>query len=191
VFVACRHIADSLKVSLHESGRWRLAFTESYVQSHPERLTESGDRAAVKWARPPEAQPGWTHALSVVVPVRDLWRPDPPYKMPTKVRWREPPTQGMESHFAIFFERASGLTARRPAGDVVGTFYLPNGENLWIIAADVITLAENASRYEESRANIRSVPGGGDVGNRAFVFGDRPDGARVIMDLYPASNADQ
>jgi hypothetical protein len=44
-------------------------------------------------------------------------------------------------------ERATGLTARRPGGDVVGAFYLPNRENLWIIAADVATLKENASRY--------------------------------------------
>lgn len=93
--------------------------------------------------------------------------------------------------FAIFFERASGLTARRPAGDVVGTFYLPNGENLWIIAADVATLAENASRYEGTRTRLGQVPGGADVGSRVFVFGDRPDGARVIIDLYSGAKTNE
>jgi hypothetical protein len=189
VFVACRHIATSLKVSLHASGLWRLAFTERYTTMPGALVSSDSDRAAAKWSRPSEFRPGWTHALSVVIPASDLWRPDPPLRLPNDVRWRPAPGPGMESQFAVFLERATGLTARRPMGDVMATFYLPSRENLWVIAADVQSMPENVELYERSRAKARAATGGTGVGSRSLVFGDRPDGARVVIDLYAGAGS--
>lgn len=185
VYVANRHVASQLKVSLHESGVWRLAYTAEYAATLKARGEGSEDRLQARWQRPPEARPGWTHAISVVVPVAELWKPEPPLPIPSEVTWRRAPAPGMESHFAVFFERGSGFVARRPAGEIVAISPLPNGDNLWVIAADVRSSPENLARYEQSKDSLRTIlPGARDRGSRGIIFGDRPDGARVYIDVY-------
>jgi hypothetical protein len=185
VYVANRHIGGSLKVSLHQSGLWRLAYTQEYAATLKAPGTGTDDRVQEQWTRPAEQRPGWTHAMSIIVPVADLWEPEPRLDLPPGIKWRHAPAPGMESHFALMLERASGYVDRRPAGDALAVLPLPNGENLWVIAADVISTQESLRVHEQSRANLRArVAGAWDYGSRALIFGDRPDGARVIIDLH-------
>jgi len=185
IYVANRHVAGLLKVSLHESGVWRLAFTREFAATLPSSSPGSDERVQERWSRPNPRKPGWTHAMSIVVPVADLWRPDPPLDFPADIKWRHAPGPGMESHFALMLERGSGYVDRRPGGDVIAVLPLPSGESLWIIAADVVSTPENLHVYELSRANMRAtVLGARDYGSRALVFGDRPDEARVLIDLH-------
>ena len=48
VYVACRHIAANLKVSLHQSGHWRLAYTPGYLLQSGQSGDPSVDRAQAK-----------------------------------------------------------------------------------------------------------------------------------------------
>ena len=185
IYVANRHVAGQLKISLHQSGMWRLAFTQQFAATLQATGAGSDDRVQAKWTRPAERRSGWTHAMSIVVPVTELWKPIPPLNLPLDIRWRQVPAQGMESHFAMMLERGSGYVDRRPGGDVIAVLPLPNGENLWVIAVDVKSTPQSLQLYEVSRANMRArVPGARDYGSRALVFGDRPDEARVLIDLH-------
>jgi hypothetical protein len=61
VYFGAIEALTGFKVSLHQSGVWRAAFVKSLDKD------ANIDRAAKKWARPSEAEPGITHALSVVI----------------------------------------------------------------------------------------------------------------------------
>ena len=185
IYVANQYVAGLLKVSLHESGVWRLAFTREYATALQASGASTLDRAQETWMRPAERVRGWTHAMSIVVPVADLWKPDPPIDLSPEIKWRPAPLPGMESHFLILLERGNGYVDRRPTGDVVAVMQLPNGENLWVIATDVGSSVEDLRQYELLRASMRDrAEGASDQGSRALVFGGRPDEARVLIDLY-------
>jgi hypothetical protein len=55
IYIAGRDNFHGSKVSLHKSGRWRLAQNEDAVAARPDLTPAGADRAVVKW----DAPPGW------------------------------------------------------------------------------------------------------------------------------------
>ena len=75
VYIATRQSAGIFKVSLHESGDWRLQWVGD---GHGDVwfTTRDGDepqgRIIDRWPRPPAGATGWTDALSIWVPALDV-----------------------------------------------------------------------------------------------------------------------
>jgi hypothetical protein len=69
VYIAARTLGGILKVSLHESGVWRFAFTEEHWEGQA--ATGSEDRVIERWNRPPPII-GITSAFMVVVPTSEI-----------------------------------------------------------------------------------------------------------------------
>lgn len=98
VYVAARNLAGAFKVSLHESGRWRVAFT------NPENplIPEGQDRAVYKWQRPDELAHGVTRAFEIGIPATEVAVPPEPIKHHAETLWFAPPPKGEAANFDVF-----------------------------------------------------------------------------------------
>lgn len=67
IYVAAREAAQFIKLSLHSSGKWRLAHVSTKDINDP-LSTDKDPRVIARWQRPKEFQPGWTQCLNVLVP---------------------------------------------------------------------------------------------------------------------------
>lgn len=182
VYVACRPQAKDIKVSLHESGRWRIGRTPSYARQRASAGMGPEDRAFHKWQRPREIHPGWTWALNIVVPASDLTVPKSSVVLPEDVKWHPSPGQGFESWFGVFLAHGVGFAVDRPEGRIVAVVELPSGERLGVIVSDRATRPDDEMAYSDCRAGIRAEGG---AGCRGVLYGfDLATGVRVMADLY-------
>ena len=73
IFIAARNLAGTLKMSLHESGIWRAAFTAEYAAKYlKDSIPPSKARRLEEWKRPPDIAPGVTLAFRIIIPNQDL-----------------------------------------------------------------------------------------------------------------------
>jgi hypothetical protein len=72
IYIAARPIAGVEKVSLHQTGDWRVQWV---IDREPGRrmAEQTGSRILDQWQRPPESAPGWTKGLSIWVPDGLAW----------------------------------------------------------------------------------------------------------------------
>jgi hypothetical protein len=182
VYVANRQIASILKFSLHESGIWRLAFTEQYASDRVASGEEIGDRVQHRWLRPPETQPGWTHAMSIVIPVSDLRDYGKRIDYGREISWRSAPGPGTQSVFGIFFVRSgSPRPALQLRWEPLSAFDLPNGDKLQVIVGDTAVTPRQVAEYDQWRAQVRLENG---PGYRTMLVGGTLQGSPVLVDLY-------
>ena len=67
IFVSPRNVAGVIKASLHQSGRWRFAFTSEYAKREFDHLEDPlGNRLVHQWTRPDVISPGVTLAFRVI-----------------------------------------------------------------------------------------------------------------------------
>lgn len=179
VYLGSRSTAGHLKYSFHSSGDWRLAATKQSGY-----LFE-GDRNALRWHRPPEFKPGWTQALSIVVPFREAEAPPQPGGPPNvDVIWIPGPDPGHKVAMMMLYG-AGGRDARREFDDrhlIYGDGHgLPNGERVWLLSrTDPLSSADAKAVgvIERKAAAFRAAPGA-------------PRGIRYMMmtsvggDLFP------
>lgn len=71
-YFACRDQLKEIKISLHASGVWRLALTESAVTKRPDLLAKGADRLLQRWNPAPGADVAT--AFQLVVPPASLHR---------------------------------------------------------------------------------------------------------------------
>jgi hypothetical protein len=101
VYIGARDALTVFKVSLHNSGIWRIAFVADL-----EREEADSDRVIVKWNKPDEFVTGWTPSVGILV---SSIRPQRPFR-PTavddsRVRWFAPPRDGQKLLFKVLFSK--------------------------------------------------------------------------------------
>ena len=72
VYVAPRSKGGEFKISLHQSGKWRLAFTEEYAEVMYGLGTWDADRCIESFERPPQHATGFTRAVWLYFPDAEL-----------------------------------------------------------------------------------------------------------------------
>lgn len=174
-------MAGEVRVSLHESGKYRFAFTEKH-QSRADALIPVGvDRAKHKWKRPAEFAPGLTRAFAIEVPASELRTPrgSDPLKKPAI--WLAPPPEEHHVEIDIFFARqmkpGSWPGQRAMNTQLLYQEPLPNGEELVITAHHASTEKTRAARIEaykrealRAQAVLIAEKAGTDVDMRGFLF---------------------
>jgi len=159
VYVAVRNGAQDIKSSLHESGRYRHAFTSE--SNSP--FVPVGDRAFFKWDRPPEFTSGVTMPFRIVVPVSELTTPprEPSDREKAKTTLLEPGPEDSASYITLIVT-ASGREVEgypRPEGAasaLLGSWALENRDHLWIVGHHQPLSIAQASQLEECRTLIRA-----------------------------------
>lgn len=123
VYVTCRSLALPLKLSLHESGQWHVAFDREEFPNLFEPSSSPSSRFSRIWE---QAQP-LSHGLTLACRIHFPWYAinrgsgvgDP------KVVWLPAPTEGHSTEVAIFVSTRQLDLAAWPGRDSMGT--LPVG----------------------------------------------------------------
>ena len=68
IYVACRDNFKEIKVSLHASGVWRLAYTQEALKARPELVPADEDRVWQRWVPPENADSVCVVAFRIVFP---------------------------------------------------------------------------------------------------------------------------
>src|SRR5438132_10784740 len=71
-YLARRDNFNNMKVSLHASGRWRMAFTSEALAANPSLVPVGADRAWEVWDEPPAVLPETVAAFRLIFPTREL-----------------------------------------------------------------------------------------------------------------------
>ena len=69
IYLACRSLGGELKASLHQSGKWHIAFSHNtYHEKIKGHVPSLKNRFTEKWPRPAEIAGGITLAFRIVIP---------------------------------------------------------------------------------------------------------------------------
>ena len=189
VYAAARKISALIKFSLHRSGKWRLAWTESSgVKSQ-----RSGERAEEKWTRPDPFRPGWTQGPSIIVPHSGVKRPfahDPEDDL-RNILWIPTPAPGARHHVTILFAASdappdSWATITRPDDQRLGVLDLRNGDKILVTQRENPMVAKESTwvygLVKETRINYEK-PDPGVAGASVFSAGTDDAGFPYAIDV--------
>ena len=164
VYVSARALTSILKISLHESGDWQHAFTDTRGMAH---VPPGQDRALARWYRPPEFEPGLTRAFEIIIPASEVtkspyleWDKNfRPGYADKEIVWVPPPPEGYATHFAVLFSSAEGTAATLPAwpgrtgagSRLIAVATLPNSQTVWLVAFEPEISESNRQHVERNK----------------------------------------
>ena len=159
VYLGARPIAGEVRVSLHESGKWRYAFTTKHQFGPKPLIGPDEDRAKFRWDRPPEVFPGFTRAFVICVPSTELMEPTGPDTLKKPATWLPVPPCGHQVEIDIWLARPPTNPATWPGMRSMGTecLYrktLPSGEDLIVTAYVTMTDEERRRNMDRDKANM-------------------------------------
>jgi hypothetical protein len=187
VYIGSRPIAGEVRVSLHERGPWRFAFTEKHQQRPNSLVPREEDRARHKWERPPEFAPGLTRAFIIVVPSSELRAPRTPDPLKKPAVWLPSPPGGSQVEIDLFLVRGARAD-QWPGQRAMGTRLLyrqllPSGEELMVVSHVVETsdeVREKLAGYK--RAMLQS--------QRDFLLANTHDGSDLREVIFSVPGPD-
>lgn len=146
VYLATRQSASIFKVSLHESGDWRLQWVgqdHRDVVHFPGPGQEPEGRILHRWQRPGAGATGWTDALSLWVPAEDVVDYPNDAESGGDVQWVPAAPPGWGTCYRIYLvepgrggvDLTAALTAPHGTLGLVNGFQLDTGEVVLLFAA--------------------------------------------------------
>ncbi len=189
VYITNRAIGKALKVSLHQTGSWHIAFDSNFLKKEvveESRLTSN--RFVDKWLKPPEICAGCTLALRIIIPEDAVTIPISD-KDPCSALWITAPPTGKAIEIVLLFtaphSNFSGWPGRDSMGtDLLGSFQIENGYRLWIvhymIDKPIIDTKWGAVTYFKSgKAVVQQSRN-----HREIIFSQTKDGSRILFECY-------
>lgn len=137
VYLGARDALQAFKVSLHESGTWRIAFVKEL-----EREDQGSDRVIVKWKSPGEFAPGWIPSIGILISSVKPAKPFSPARInDPRIRWFRAPARNDKFIFKVLFSKPN-LSERdfqrvTIAGDrLVTRMVKTDGEIVWLVVRE-------------------------------------------------------
>jgi hypothetical protein len=188
VYVSCRALGGTLKASLHQSGKWHIAYSQRTVEEYVKgAIPKFQDRYIEKWPRPSELAPGITLAFRIVTPWSAVTKPIEGCNV-KGVTWLPNAPEQKATEIDILFTkpttRVNGWPGKRSMRtSLIGSIPLENGETVWAVhwvvdMPDFTKLGKGSGRFFKGRS-------GKDLESKGLgvlVFGTEPDGSRVTYD---------
>lgn len=189
-YLACRDNFNNMKVSLHASGRWRMAYTSEALALNPALVAAGSDRAWEVWDEPPAVLPEIVAAFRLIFLTSELAvRPE---QRATR-QWRNtvfieaaPAGTGKLTVVTLFVTRGEPeiVHASEPSF-CLASLRLREGRRAQLVAhADLEGDMPRVISSVRASAAARAQALGIDVTVEAFLyaFGSQPeDGARFII----------
>jgi hypothetical protein len=178
-----------VKVSLHASGRWRMAFTSEALAKNPALVPAGANRAWEIWEEPPPVLPDTVVAFRLIFPTSELAvRPE---QRSTK-QWREtlfiesaPPGSGKLTVVTLFITVGDPeLRHESEPSFRLASLELNNGRRAQLVAhADPELDMPDITTSSRTEALERTTSAGIDVPDEGYLyfFGKQGDGARFIV----------
>ena len=166
VYLGARDMLWALKVSLHRSNIWRIAFVNDL-----EGKDKGTDRAVVKWRRPDEFAPGWTGSIGVLISPIQPQRPfqrareDDP-----RIHWFAPAEEGRRLLFKVLFSQPGyserHLNAISVRGDrLAGRLLKRNGETVWLLVREDDLTPVEMAKIRDVMDNVKINLSEGAIGD--------------------------
>jgi hypothetical protein len=186
VYLACREVGGTFKISLHQSGEWNTAFTPSfYDRAVRDEDTTARGRFLDQWTRPSPIAPGVTLALRIVTPWSSVATPVIPSRRLVTI---PAPADARAVETIIFLLDPRVSPEGWPGRDLmntklVGAFPLASGGHVsvvsWEIAMPTIPPLQATPRFVRgaTMADLRAAEG-----LHMLALGDHVDGSKVIFD---------
>lgn len=194
VYITSRALGKYQKVSLHESGDWRLAFLNQKIAlSVPTIGKPRTTRIVQRWVKPESIGARVILAYRVIIPISELRQFGTKEK---KVNWIPSPDKDDITELDIMFTEPGAKVSGWPAKNkmktkLIGKYLLPNKSTLWIVyryekaserlrsnikmyKRKVQKLAENYIKKEQTK---------NDASIRFVVYGYEQDGSRTSIEL--------
>jgi hypothetical protein len=177
VYIGARDTLQSVKLSLHQSGKWRRALTSQEAERLD--LPNDVDRVMGRWEVPEPIGEGWIHAVSIAVPSSSIQTEPPPLKRPKRggLNFYEMYPGSHQLRFDILIKnagapelRAENIHAR------VGRIQLPSGGCAWVMATEFIALNDRAEADIENLRNLTRKRYINEMGHDSFREYERPVG---------------
>lgn len=194
VYVAIRALGGVLKVSLHESGVWRYAFTKEFSEA---RGKKDADRVIERWVRPQPLYGGVTSAFEIVMPSAELALPRQPLpesarKHLKKVTWLRPAPEGHAKHIIVMYTEP-GEPVPETDVEILANFPLPDGRTVSVTVFEFPVSADNQQKLEAARRAIAegmrqsSMEGQAalqaELELRGYLYGHNEHGTRFFIDI--------
>jgi hypothetical protein len=134
VYLGARETLFALKVSLHQSNIWRIAWVKEL-----EGKDKDTDRVIFKWQRPGEFAPGWTPSIGILVSSIGAERPFKTTRVDDeRIQWLPAALEGRRLLFKVLFstpgyseDDLKGVTI--PGDRFVGRLVKRDGEIVWVV----------------------------------------------------------
>jgi hypothetical protein len=189
VYLGTRETLSAIKLSLHESGEWHVAFDANYHARKREAgfFGDKPDRWIHQWSRPKPLPGGVTIAFRVIMPSISVIAAVRPEEEAKDVRWLEAPDPPLGNHVAIGLVAAGAPDPNIGAGQIVGRTHLPSGDQLLLVsepgAIPVVTLPRRPDmrRLADPMPNLHALSAANSL--RSIMPGYSEDGVPCFLDL--------
>ena len=156
VYIGPRDSMGVAKLSLHQSGIWRRAFTSEEALRRD--LPDDQDRVMNRWDLPQPIEDGWLHAVSISIPVTSIQEHPPPLKplrRREKINFYQVQPETHTARFDVLLKRADAPTLNvENIHAQVGRIELPSGGCVWVFATELTAVD---GRAEEDIENLRQL----------------------------------
>jgi hypothetical protein len=196
VYLAPRAKASEFKISLHQSGKWRLAFAHEYAERMRSLGTWTEDRCVEKIDRPQEHATGFTRAVWMYFPDCELRLPAAAQQLSEDVtQIPGPPSGGARVVNLIFTTPKSRFNKTDPppgaswGPEVLAAWSLPKGETLWVVHFELAGLRGLDRESDQFRADTATSkklddrnPPMNDPSGRIMIAGTNDQGWFCVID---------
>ena len=194
IYILNRALGGTIKTSLHESGQCHTAFIGKYYnESFAEAEKDERGRFVQKWSKPNELAEGLTLVFRIVTPFSSA-NTNMSEEKHKKTFWIPNAPENMATEIDIIITKPEVLVSGWPAKNSMGTqligkLELDNGDTVWFIYmyTEIPKFPEKMSG-KLRHSNGESIDEIKDGNLKAMVFGDNPDGSKVIYDLVYGGN---
>ena len=189
-YLACRELGSELKVSFHDTGIWRIAYTQE-MWSNPDSFEKKpDDRAFMKCKRPSPFAPGLTMVCKLLTPATSA---DIPINSPLSNVFQMPIFDvSMSIQIVLLLSpngsQYSGWPGKKSMNtSLIGSLLLANGEVVWLVYHVIATPPNPGSLTGTS--HFLHGKNMDDLKTRhmhAHLFGYNPEGGFQIVDVSVA-----
>lgn len=187
VYVTNRAIGKAMKVSLHESGSWHIAFDSHFLNKEIEGESRlKSDRFVDKWPRPPEISKGCMLALRIIIPEDVITIPITD-RDPLSTIWISSPPPGKAIEIVLLFTTPCPDVSNWPGRDsmkaqLLGSFQVESGYRVWLVYYTI-----DKPTMDARKGTVTLFKSGKAIAQqkriyRAIILSQAPDGSRILYE---------
>lgn len=153
IYIGPRRVFGTVKLSLHESGIWRLAYTAQVAA----KLGFTQDRVLGRFDQTAEVAPGWRLAVAIEIPESSLSVATQPPAGASKVQWWPAPKPLSAIVFNVWItesDEADQAGLWIPGQFVAGSFHLFGGGSVFVLVEAELTDKEDHELMVTSARNV-------------------------------------
>ena len=177
VYVGARGMMQDMKLSLHQSGVWRWAFTRPAAEKH---LPPGADSLVIRYQETVPFTDGWRHGAVIRTP-SDTFGPafdEPRASDKQPIRFFAAPDPPVHLQYHVLLGDADAPTTTLNDARDVGRVTLKSGRRVWIVLTDWPMNDVTQQAITEARERAAADPRA-----RAGIASGDADGAPLLLDL--------